>query len=147
MGDVCLNYLNKINENMNFLPFVYGGNPVNFELSFKDQANSKDINNHEMKILVKYLKKDKLLENIKSIYTVKIIFSHLNEKIKLKTIKYNKHLQNEMDIKLINYKFYSEKYIEYESNVKGKEYSGINNYLLFEGEYLNGERNGNRKRI
>ena len=70
----------------------------------------------------------------------------VKEKIKLKVIKYNKHLQNEMDIKLINYKFYSQKYIAYKSNILGKEYKGLDDSLLFEGDYLNGERNGKGKK-
>ena len=80
------------------------------------------------------------MESIKSIFFSRILFSHLNEKIKLKIIKYNKKLQNIIDIKLINYKFYSGKYIIYENNIKGKEYDGYNNdNFLFLGEYLNGK--------
>ena len=79
---------------------------------------------------------------VRSSYIVEIIFSHLNEKIKLKVIKYNKKLQEKIDIKLINYKFYSGKYIVYETNISGKEYNGYTDDFLFEGEYLNGERNG-----
>ena len=92
-----------------------------------------------------YLKyKYNILNNIKSEYTIKIIFFHLDEKIKLKLIKYNKKLQNLIYINLINYKFFSGKYIEYETNRKGKEYN-YDGDLLFEGEYLNGERNGKGK--
>ena len=54
-------------------------------------------------------------------------------------------MQNNLNIKLINYKFYSGKYIIYENNIKGKEYSGYNDNLLFEGEYLNGKRYGKGK--
>ena len=39
------------------------------------------------------LKNANLLEKIKSIYFSRILFSYLNEKIKLKLIKYNKKLQ------------------------------------------------------
>ena len=94
---------------------------------------------------VDYLKNGNLLKNIKSIFFSRILFSYLDEKIKLKVIKYNKKLQNKMDIKLINYKFYHRKYIIYETNIKGKEYLGCTDDLLFEGEYLNGERNGKGK--
>ena len=69
----------------------------------------------------------------------------MKEKIKLKIIKYNKNLQNKIDIKLINYKFYSGKYIIYENKIKGKEYQGNDDTLIYEGEYLNGERNGKGK--
>ena len=80
-------------------------------------------------------------KNIKSTYIIQFIFTYLNEKTKLETIKYNKHLQNILDIKLINYKFLSRIYIIYETNRKGKEYLGWNNSLKYEGEYLNGRKN------
>ncbi len=86
------------------------------------------------------------MENIKSIYFSRIFFSLLDEKMKLKLIKYNKKMQSNLDIKLINYKFYSGKYVIYENKIIGKEYYGYNNDLIFEGEYLNGERwNGKGK--
>ena len=66
------------------------------------------------------------------------------QKTKLDIIKYNKNMQNIMDINLTNYKFYSKKYIIYEENGKGKEYYENGN-LIFEGEYLNGKRNGKGK--
>ena len=50
-----------------------------------------------------------------------------------------------MNIKLNNYKFYSEKYIIFETKFKGKEYDGYNDILIFEGEYLNCKRNGKGK--
>ena len=86
-----------------------------------------------------------MLENIKSSYFIKIIFSFLNEKTKLKLLKYNKCLQNIMNINLINYKISSGRYIVREENGNIKEYSSYDDELLFEGEYLNGERNGKGK--
>ena len=86
-----------------------------------------------------------MLENSKSIYFIKKLFTFVDEKTKLDIIKYNKNMQNIMDINLINYKFYSGKYIMYEENGKGKEYNGYDNSLEFEGEYLNGKRNGKGK--
>ena len=88
---------------------------------------------------------DANLKNIKSEYTIKILFFHLDEKIKLKLIKYDKNLQNTIDINLNNYIFFSRRYIEFEADGKGKEYYGYNDELKFEGEYLNGERNGKGK--
>ena len=85
------------------------------------------------------------LGNVKSTYILKKIFSHLDEKIKLKLIKYNKTLQNKINIRLINYQYFTGKYIKYEIEGKGKEYNCIDNSLIFEGEYLNGERNGKGK--
>ena len=84
-------------------------------------------------------------KNIKSKYFIKFLFSYLNEKSKLEIIKHNKTLQNINDIKLINYKFLSDAYIIYEANGKGKEYYGYTDSLKFEGEYLNGRKNGNGK--
>ena len=52
MEDICQKYSAEINKNINSLMFLYEGNKVNFELSFKDQANSIDRENHEMKISV-----------------------------------------------------------------------------------------------
>ena len=97
--------------------------------------------------LIKNEQKDvnKIIYNIKSEYIIKILFFHLNEKIKLKLIKYNKNLQNTIDINLNNYKFFSKRYIEFEADGKGKEYYGYNDELKFEGEYLNGKRNGKGK--
>ena len=86
-----------------------------------------------------------MLEKSKSIYFIKKLFTFVDEKTKLDIIKYNKNMQNIMDINLINYKFYSKKYIIFEENGKGKEYDKYNDKLKFEGEYLNGKRNGKGK--
>ena len=85
-----------------------------------------------------------MLENIKSKYLFKKLFSNVEEIIKLKIAKYNKRLQNIVDVDLINYKTFTNKYIIYEENGKGKEYDWYDN-LLFEGDYLNGKRNGKGK--
>ena len=145
MKEICQKYSTKINKNINSLLFLHEEKQVNFELSFKELANSSDRNNNKMIIMVNYKKNEKILNNINSIYITKILFSHLDEIIKLKLIKYNKKLQNKIDVKLINYKFYNRKYIIYETKVKGKEYDGENDTLYFEWEYLNGERNGKGK--
>ena len=112
-------------------------------------------------------KNSEILKNIKSEYTIKILFFHLDEKIKLKLIKYNKNLQNTIDINLNNYKNFTGKYLKLETRVKeynkdgklifigeylngkrwngkGKEYDYAGK-LRFEGEYLNGNRNGKGK--
>jgi len=82
-----------------------------------------------------------MLKKIKSYFFIRIVFTHINEKQKLKLIKYNKALQKNMNISIINYKHFSGKYIIYESNAIGKEYEGKTDRLIFEGEYTNGERN------
>ena len=85
-----------------------------------------------------------MLANLKTDYFLKNIFSFINEEIKLKLIIYNKKIQNILDINIINYKFYSGKYIitENDGNVK------IYNYkhdLLYEGGYNNRKKNGKGK--
>ena len=113
--------------------------------SFNTQLNNNEKINNLLSDRINTKNNNKILEKIKSIYFFRILFSHLEEKIKLKIIKYNKKLQNNIDIKLNNYKFYTEKYIIYENKFKGKEYYGYSNNLLFEGEYINGEKNGKGK--
>ena len=65
-----------------------------------------------------------MLKNIKSTYFIKNIFLYVHEKQKLKVVKYNKSLQKNIDISITYYKFFSGKYIIYESNGIGKEYYG-----------------------
>ena len=124
--------LNKITEDINI-------NNKKIKNLFNDYNNNKNINNN-----IRIFNKN-LLGKIKNIFFLRFIFSHLGDKIKLELVKYNKKLQNKIDIKLINYKFYSCKYIIYETNNKGKEYHGCYDLLLYEGEYLNGKRNGKGK--
>ena len=86
-----------------------------------------------------------MLKNIKSLYILKIIFSLETEETKLKIIRYNKTLQKNIDISLLNYQIFSGRYLVYEAGGKGKEYDCYNEQLMFEGEYLNGKRNGKGK--
>ena len=87
-----------------------------------------------------------MLKNVKSeFYFSKKLFSLFDEGQKLRLIKYSKNLQKNLKISLINYIFFSKRYIIYESKGKGKEYKSDNDKLLYEGEFLNGERNGKGK--
>ena len=52
MNDICERFSTKVDKSMNSLLFLYGGNKINFELTFKQQANSIDKNNNQMNILV-----------------------------------------------------------------------------------------------
>ena len=84
-----------------------------------------------------------MLKNIKSLYIINNIFYCLSEIIKLKLFKHNKKYQKKLGLNIINYQIYSGKYTIYETNSKiAKEYGINDNSLIFEGEYLNGERNG-----
>ena len=87
-----------------------------------------------------------MLEKIKSIFFIKIIFSYIEEERKLKIVKYNKAFQNKINIHFINYKIFSGRHIIYEAKGKGKEYDNNNN-LVFEGEYLSGEKKEKVKNI
>ena len=82
-----------------------------------------------------------MLENIKSDYIVKLLFTFLLHKRKLRIARYNKQLQKKLDINLIFYKNMTNKYIIYEKKGIGKEYN-LWGKLLFKGRYHNGERNG-----
>jgi len=86
-----------------------------------------------------------MLKNIKSSYFIQILFAYLDDKQKLKIVKYNKNLQKMIYINIINYYRFSGRYIIYESNGIGKEYDGETDKLIYEGEYLNGEKNGRGK--
>ena len=86
-----------------------------------------------------------MLENIKSIYFEKNLFSYLDDVRKLQLIRYNKYMQNKIDINLMNYRRISQKYIIFDKNNIVKEYNSCYDELIFEGEYLNGKRNGKGK--
>ena len=86
-----------------------------------------------------------MLEMIKSSYFLQNIFFYINDKTKLKLIRYNKGIQNIIGLNLKHYKIFSGRNIIYENKTKGKEYDILTGILLYEGEYLNGERNGKGK--
>jgi len=85
-----------------------------------------------------------MLSNIKD-NCLNQIFSFLDDGPKLKILKYNKILQNKLSINLVNFKFFSKRYIIYAENRRGKEYQSYTDFFIFEGEYLQGERNGKGK--
>ena len=87
MKDICLKFAAKVNSNLNSFLFLYGGNQLNFELKFKEQANSFDKINKEMKILV-YKEGDD-----------GIICPHCGKKIKLKTEKIDEIISKNKNIK------------------------------------------------
>ena len=75
LRDICQKYVTKIESNINSLFFLYGGNQIDMELRFKEQANSLDISNKKMRVLV-YRKE---VDNFTC--------PHCGEKIKLNTEK------------------------------------------------------------
>ena len=86
-----------------------------------------------------------MLVNIKSKYIISIIFTFIKEKRKLEIVKYNKNIQNKINIALLNYKLFKGKYLIYGTKTRVKEYDSYDDELIFEGEYLNGVRNGKGK--
>ena len=86
-----------------------------------------------------------MLNNIKSTYFAKVIFSNINDKRQLELVKYNKNLQKKLNISITNYKIFYGKYIIYESDesdIKVKEYFCYNDKLIYEGDYLKNKRHG-----
>ena len=86
-----------------------------------------------------------MLKKIRSFHIFKEIFTYLNDARKLKLIKYNKKIQRKININLMNYKLYCDRYITYEIQWKGVEYNSYSDMLIYEGEFLNGKRNGKGK--
>ena len=60
MKDICQRCATKIDININSLLFIYNGNKINYELTFKQQTNSIDNNRNQMNILVYQIDNDKL---------------------------------------------------------------------------------------
>ena len=85
--------------------------------------------------------------NVKSSYFIKFLLSYLSEQRKLSLVKYSKSIQNILNLQLFDYKLFSGRYIEYESNGKAKEFSSYDDHLIYEGEYLNRKRNGKGNEI
>ena len=79
-----------------------------------------------------------MLKNIKSQYILSFIFSYTNEKIKLNLLKYNKTLQNKLNINITTYKNFARKYIIYENKEKAKIYNIDTNKIIYEGNVLKG---------
>ena len=107
-----------------------------------------------------------MLNNIKSTYFLKEMISYIPENIKLNLFRYNKAMQNILNINIINYKLfpgfievaehrkmikygtdnYEGEYLNGKRHGKGKEYYYYSDERLkFEGEYLNGKRHGKGK--
>ena len=86
-----------------------------------------------------------MLKKLNTYYFLKIVFSFMDERRKLKIVKYNKTLQKILDRNLTNYKLFSSKYIKYESDGQVKELTSNSDKLIYEGGYLNGKRHGKGK--
>ena len=86
-----------------------------------------------------------MIENIKSAYFIKHLFSYIHDGITLALAKYNKKLQNILNIGLFNYKIFSGKYIKYEGKGRVEIYNAFDDRIIYEGEFLNGKKHGKGK--
>ena len=82
------------------------------------------------------------LKKVRSMYIIGNILSLLDEKKRLYMIKYNKKIQNHLELNIEDYKKISGRYIIGERNGKGKEYILETNILIYDGEYLKGKKHG-----
>ena len=105
---------------------------------------SKKYRNSSKQYIVKNSQIAKM-KHIRSMYIVEIILSHLKENKKFSIIKYNKRIQNHLELNIEDYKRVSGRYIIGERNGKGKEYLLENNKLIYDGEYIEGKRHGKGK--
>ena len=89
-----------------------------------------------------------MVENIKSNFFVRYLFTLIEDIKQLQLAKYNKSLQKILNINIMNFRVLSCKYTiyKYETNRNGKIYDAFENKLLFEGEFINGKRNGKGKK-
>ena len=110
-NNIIINNTNDITNNINNIKSNEIKNNSAQDIANKNETINDKLNNKN------------LLENVESKYIIQIIFSFMNEKVKFKSIRYNKKLQNKINISLYNYKFFSGRYIEYEARGKGKEYN------------------------
>ena len=83
-------------------------------------------------------------KRIKSNYIIKLIFSFVFESNKLKIIKYNKNLQNILNIDKSNYFLWFEKGLTLDKYGNG-EITALTFYNIFEGKFKNGKKNGKGK--
>ena len=102
------------------------------------------ISSSKQKINKSFVSEVNIIEDIKSKYIMKKIFSLLYVNKKLELIIYNKKYQKIFKLDVNYYKQISGKYLNGERNGNGKEYDD-NDKIIFEGKYINGKRNGKGK--
>ena len=91
------------------------------------------------------LKPVNLQKAVESKYIIVGIFGLLNKDKKLNIITYNKKMKNILGIFLDDYKKRSVKVFVGERDGIGKEYRKDTNIIVFEGQYVNGKKNGRGK--
>ena len=90
MRDICERYSTKVGIHMNLLMFLYGGNQLNLELKFKEQANSFDKSSKEMNVIV--------IKNDLDSFTC----PNCGEKIKLNTEKIDEIISSNNSINILS---------------------------------------------
>ena len=85
------------------------------------------------------------IHSIKSFYILQKIISLLWKNKILHLFALNKKLQNKFSISKEDYLKLRLRYKKLDQNGRGKEYSIYTDELIFEGEYLDGKRNGEGK--
>ena len=100
----------------------------------KEQEQSKLINS------------DNILQNLKSDYFIQKFFDYIQKRRILKTIRYNKSIQKRININIIHYKEYSEKYSSIEIEIKPMEnkYGSFINIKKEEEQYYHIYYNDNK---
>ena len=83
-----------------------------------------------------------MLEKIRGTFFIRLVFSNIDEKIKLEIAKYNKNIQNILNLNILTYREFSGRYIIKRKNEIIEEYNYHYNNLVFRGRYLNEKRNG-----
>ena len=86
-----------------------------------------------------------MFNKIKSNQITKKSFYYLKEKKKLKILKYNKNLQKKLNLDIFDYRRFTGKIIIYDENGEGKGKEFLGNQKIFVGNFLNGERIGKGK--
>ena len=139
MKDICQRYVNKIQKNINSLLFLYGGEQLNLELNFENQANIIDKERNEMKVLVYKNEFNEYIcpnysEKIKLNINDEIIVSINNIKDIINSIKLNiNHIikissDNSINIQLKNINYLIENTLNKEiKNINEKIFNLLNN--------------------
>ena len=78
---------------------------------------------------------------IRSSVILQKVFKYIDNILKLKIALYNKVIQRKLNLDLNDFKRYSGKYRKKDGEIT-YEYNSSNDFLLFEGNYSNGKKNG-----
>ena len=140
INNIIIDDKNKINLNENFkLENKIEKSEDNIEKKIQEIQEEKEEKSKNEKIMLKYSFENRI--PIKSKFIIKKIFSHLEYITKLKMVNFNKHLQNVLNIGINDYKFSSKKYKVTKDGMSSL-FLFERNILVYQGQFLNGKRNG-----